>query len=65
LNTGDLAGAASDGNAAFKTAVKTRRPREESERVIVPMNAAKAAGGKDASLDDVTPASKEEGLWRH
>jgi len=53
-------------NAADKTAVKTGRPGEESERAIVPMKAVKAAGGKGmTALDDVTPASKEEGLWRH
>ena len=53
-------------NAAYKTAVKTWRSGEESERAIVPTKAAKAAGGKGmTSLDHVTPASKEEGLWRH
>jgi hypothetical protein len=53
-------------NAAYKTAVKTRRPGEESERAIVPRKAVNAAGGKGiTSLDDVTPASKEEGLWQH
>jgi hypothetical protein len=66
LNTGDLAGAGGTSNAAHKTVVKARRPGEESERAIVPTKAAKTAGGKGmTSLDDVTPASKEEGLWRH
>ena len=65
LNTGDLAGAGGSGSAAYKTAVETRRLCEESEKAIVPMNAAKAAGGKGASLDDVTPASTGVGLWQH
>ena len=41
-------------NATLKTAVKTWRSGEESERAVVPMKAAKGAGGKGTSLDDVT-----------
>ena len=53
-------------NAAYKTAVKARRPGKESERAVVPMKAVKAAGGKGiTSFGDVTPASKEEGLWQY
>ena len=49
----------------YKVQAEAVRPDEESERPIVPTKAAKAAGGKGASLGNALEARKERRLWEH